>query len=134
MFTNHTAITLFCCKKLGRQKTWKRQVLRDVNFHGTDQLLIGDKEVSRDEEYVIRVPAAELERYVDTYTWKAMTEEETSNFFTFNKGDYVVKGIVEDDITSPTDLLQNYEAYEITQITENLKATAYSRHIKLVVK
>lgn len=134
MFTNHTAITLFCCKKLGRQKIWRRQVLRDVNFHGTDQLLIGDKEVSRDEEYIIRVPAAELDGYVDAYTWKAMAEEETSNFFTFNKGDYVVKGIVEDDVTSPTELLQNYEAYEITQITENLKATAYSRHIKLVVK
>lgn len=134
MLTNHTTITLFCCKKLGRQKIWRRHVLSDVNFHGTDQLLIGDKEVSRNEEYVIRVPAAELEGYVDTYTWKAMAEEETSNFFTFNKGDYVVKGIVEDDVTSPTELLQNYEAYEITQITENLKATAYSRHIKLVVK
>lgn len=134
MLTNHTTITLFCCKKLGRQKIWRRHVLSDVNFHGTDQLLIGDKEVSRNEEYVIRVPTAELEGYVDAFTWKAMTEEETSNFFTFNKGDYVVKGIVEDDITSPTELLQNYEAYEITQITENLKATAYSRHIKLVVK
>lgn len=134
MLTNHTTITLFCCKKLGRQRIWRRHVLSDVNFHGTDQLLIGDKEVSRNEEYVIRVPAAELEGYVDTYTWKAMAEEETSNFFTFNKGDYVVKGIVEDDVTSPTELLQNYEAYEITQITENLKATAYSRHIKLVVK
>lgn len=134
MFTNHTAITLFCCKKLERQKTWKRQVLRDVNFHGTDQLLIGDKEFSRNEEYVVRVPASELEQYVDAYTWKALTEEEIPNFFTFSKGDYIVKGIVEMDISSPTELLQNYEAFEITQITENLNASAYSRHIKLVVK
>lgn len=47
MFTNHTDITLFCSKQIGRERIWSRHELRDVNFHGTDQLLVGDKEVKR---------------------------------------------------------------------------------------
>ena len=60
MFTNHTDITLFCSKQMGREKVWSRHELRNVNFHGTDQLLVGDKEVKRAEDYIIRVPAAAL--------------------------------------------------------------------------
>ncbi|SCX29593.1 hypothetical protein SAMN02910436_02486 [Ruminococcaceae bacterium P7] len=134
MFTNHTTVTLFCSKKLGREKVWTRHVLHNVNFHGTDQLLNGDKEVKRREEYVIRVPAAELEQYVDAYSWKALAAEEIHDFFTFAKGDYIVKGIVEDDVSSSTEILKFHEAYEITEITENLRASSYSQHIKLVVK
>lgn len=134
MFTNHTTVTLFCSKKLGREKVWTRHVLRDVNFHGTDQLLASDKETKRREEYVVRVPAAELERYVDAFTWKALAAEDIHDFFTFAKGDYIVKGVVEEDFSSPTEIIKNCEAYEITDITENLRASSYSRHIKLVVK
>lgn len=134
MFTNHTTVTLFCSKKLGREKVWTRHVLRDVNFHGTDQLLASDKEMKRREEYVVRVPAAELEHYVDSRTWKALAAEDVTDFFTFSKGDYIVKGIAAEDVSSAADILNKYEAHEIMQITENLSASSYSRHIKLVVK
>lgn len=134
MFTNHTTITLFCSKKLGRERIWSRHVLNDVNFHGSDQLLIGDKELKRSEEFIIRVPAAELDHYVDSRTWKALAAEDVMDFFTFNKGDYIVKGIASEDVSSAADILNKYEAHEIMQITENLSASSYSRHIKLVVK
>lgn len=134
MFTNHTTVTLFCSKKLGRDRIWVRHVLHDVNFHGTDQLIVSDKETKRCEEYVVRVPAAELGNYVDAYTWKALAAEDIHDFFTFAKGDYIVKGIVDDEVSSSTEILKYHEAYEITEITENLKASSYSRHVKLVVK
>ena len=43
MFTNHTTITLFCSKQMGREKLWSKHTLRDVNFHGADQMLVSDK-------------------------------------------------------------------------------------------
>lgn len=134
MFTNHTDITLFCSKQLGREKVWSRHELRNVNFHGTDQLLVGDKEVKRAEDYIIRVPAAALEHYVDKSTYKALPVEETFNCFTLKKGDYIVKGIVDIDVSSSTDIIKNFDALEIVSVTENLSTSPFSQHIKLVVK
>lgn len=134
MFTNHTDITLFCSKQMGREKVWSRHELRNVNFHGTDQLLVGDKEVKRAEDYIIRVPAANLEHYVDKATYKALPVEETFNCFTLKKGDYIVKGIVDVDVSSSTDIIKNFDALEIVSVTENLSASPFSQHIKLVVK
>lgn len=134
MFTNHTDITLFCSKQMGREKVWSRHVLRNVNFYGTDQLLVGDKEVKRAEDYIIRVPAAALEHYVDKVTYKALPVEETFNCFTLKKGDYIVKDIVDVDVSSSTDIIKNFDALEIVSVTENLSASPFSQHIKLVVK
>lgn len=134
MFTNHTDITLFCSKQMGREKVWSRHELRNVNFHGTDQLLVGDKEVKRAEDYIIRVPAAALVHYVDKATYKALPVEETFNCFTLKKGDYIVKGIVDVDVSSSTDIIKNFDALEIVSVTENLSASPFSQHIKLVVK
>ena len=134
MFTNHTDITLFCSKQMGREKVWSRHELRNVNFHGTDQLLVGDKEVKRAEDYIIRVPAAALAHYVDKATNKALPVEETFNCFTLKKGDYIVKGIVDIDVSSSTDIIKNLDALEIVSVTENLSASPFSQHIKLVVK
>ena len=63
-----------------------------------------------------------------------LAAEDVMDFFTFNKGDYIVKGIASEDVSSAADILNKYEAHEIMQITENLSASSYSRHIKLVVK
>lgn len=119
---------------MGRDKIWSRHHLKNVNFHGSDQLLIADKEVKRDEEYIIRIPSYELEHYVDKVTYKALPIEEAFNCFTLKKGDYIVKGLVENDVVSSGDIVKNYDALEIVSVTENLSASPYSQHIKLVVK
>jgi hypothetical protein len=119
---------------MGREKVWSRHELRDVNFHGTDQLLVSDKEVKRAEEYIVRVPGSALEHYVDNSTYKALPVEETFNCFTLKKGDYIVKGIVDGDVSSSGDIIKNYDALEIVSVTENLSASPFSQHIKLVVK
>jgi hypothetical protein len=134
MFTNHTTVTLFCSKTLGREKLWSKHILADVNFHGADQFLISDKEVKRSDEYIIRVPHSALEKYVDKATYKAMPADEAYNCFTLKKGDYIVKGEVDCDISNSADLIKNYDALEIVSVTENLNASNYSKHIKLVVK
>lgn len=134
MFTNHTNITLYCSKTVGREKVWTGHKLYDVNFHGTDQLLVGDREVKRNEEYIIRVPTSALEHYVDTKTYKALPVDEAFNCFTLKKGDYIVKGTVDVDVSSSADIVKNFDALEILSVTENLSASPFSQHIKLVVK
>ena len=53
MMTNHKTVTLFCCKKVMRGKLWLRTILSGVNVHETDQLLVGDKNVTSSDEIII---------------------------------------------------------------------------------
>lgn len=134
MMTNHKTVTLFCCKTIGRGKVWLRTVLSGVNFHETDQLIVGDKNATSSDEVIIRIPAPLLQNYVDPYTWKGLTEEDALNYFTLKKGDYIVKGEVEDEVSSSAEILERYEAFEVIKVVDNLSASPYSAHMKLVVK
>lgn len=91
---------------MGREKLLSKHTLRDVNFHGADQMLVSDKEVKRSEEYIIRVPHSALENYVDKATYKAMPADEAYNYFTLKKGDYIVQGEVDCDISNAADLIK----------------------------
>ncbi len=135
MMTNHKTITLFCSKSSGRTKSWIRKVLRDVNVFETDQLLINDKEVKASDELIVRIPAASLGGdYVDSCTWKGLTADEALSFFTLKKGDYIVHGEIEDDVSTSADIVSLDDSYEIIKVTDNLSASEYSAHIKLVIK
>lgn len=134
MLTNHKTITLFCSKTIGRGQVWLRTILHEVNIHEADQLLVGDKDLKSSDEINIRIPASLLNNYVDPYTWKGLSAEEALNYFTLKKGDYIVKGEVDDEVSSSADIISRYEAFQIIRVTDNLSASPYSAHIKLVVK
>ena len=51
MLTNNTRITVFCSKKQGRETFWFATVLDGVNYHGRDQIIVADKNVSASDEY-----------------------------------------------------------------------------------
>lgn len=135
MMTNHKTITVFCSKTIGRSKIWSNTIICNVNLHESDQLLITDKEMKSSDEIIIRIPAAELPKYyVDPYTWKGLSAEEALSFFTLKKGDYIAIGEIEDEVSSSTDIITRYNAFEIVKVVDNLSASPYSAHIKLVVK
>ena len=134
MLTNHKTITVFCSKTIGRGQVWQRTILHDVNIHESDQLIVDDKDLKSSDEINIRIPASLLTNYVDPYTWKGLSAEEALNYSTFKKGDYIVKGEVDDEVSSSTEIITRYEAYQIIRVTDNLSASPYSAHIKLVVK
>ena len=71
---------------------------------------------------------------MDPYTWKGLSAEEALNFFTLKKGDYVVRGEVDDEVSGSSEIISRYDAFEIIKVTDNLSASSYSRHIKLVIK
>lgn len=134
MLTNHTNITVFCSKKYGRETIWTAHQITDVNWHGSDQLLVGDKEVKKSDNYIIRIPNAALTNYVDKATHKALQLDEIQNCYTLKKGDYVVKGLIDGDVSSSADILKLDDVYQIIEVVENLTASNFSKHIKLVVK
>lgn len=134
MMTNHKTITLFCSKSIGRSKRWSGTILRGVNLHESDQLLIGNREMTTADEIIIRIPAELLECYVDPFTWKGLSAEDASSYFTLKKGDYVALGEIEDEVSSSTEIITRCNAYEIVKVVDNLSASPYSAHIKLVVK
>lgn len=135
MLTNNTRITVFCSKKQGRETFWFATVLDGVNYHGRDQIIVADKNVSASDEYVIRIPDSVLQttHYVDPSTYKSLPLGESDNCYTLKKGDYVVKGLVDLDIITVKDIL-DAGGQQITHVTDNLSASAFSKHIKLVVK
>ena len=135
MLTNNTRITVFCSKKQGRETFWFATVLDGVNYHGRDQVIVADKNLSASDEYVIRIPNSVLQttHYVDPSTYKSLPLDESDNCYTLKKGDYVVKGLVDLDVITVKDIL-DAGGQQITQVTENLSASAFSNHIKLVVK
>lgn len=135
MMTNHKTITIFCSKTVGRSKIWSSAVLYDVNLRESDQLLIADKETKSSDEIIIRIPSAQLsKKYVDPYTWKGLPIEDASSFFTLKKGDYIARGEIHAEISSSSDIISLYDAFEIVKVVDNLSASKYSAHIKLVVK
>lgn len=134
MFTNHTNITVFCSSKFAHETVWTAHPIKDVNWHKSDQLLVGDKEVKNSDECIIRIPNAALTGYVDKATYKSLQPDELQNYFTLKKDDYVVKGLIDCEVSSSAEILKMNDCYKIVEVTENLSASLYSKHIKLVVK
>lgn len=134
MLTNHTNITVFCSKKVGRETIWNAFKLTDVNWHGTDQAIVGNQEIESSDSYIVRIPNNNLQNYVDKATYKEMPIEEISNCYTLKKDDYIVKGLVDCDINSSAEILRLDDVYRISEVVENLSASCFSRHIKVVVK
>lgn len=135
MLTNNTRITVFCSKKQGRETFWFATVLDGVNYHGRDQIIVADKNVSVSDEYVIRIPDSVLQatHYVDPSTYKSLPLAESDNCYSLKKGDYVVKGLADFGVITVKDIL-DAGGQQITHVTDNLSGNDYTKHIKLVVK
>lgn len=137
MLTNNADITVFSSKKIGRETFWVGIQLSGVNFHGSDEVVVSDKSASRSDEYIIRIPDKVLREnnYLDRRTWKSLPIEELRDSFTLQKGDYIVEGHVQTDVTSSGEILKLFDdVSQITHITENLNASPFSKHIKVVIK
>ena len=135
MFTNQSCVTVFTSKRQGRDTYWYRTILKDVNYHGYDQLQVADKGVKDLDTYVVRVPDDVLtaNHYVDNVTWRSLPLNEADSCFTLKKGDYVVKGSVDIDNINEKTIL-DAGGMKIMQVTENLSASPYSKHVKMVIK
>lgn len=133
MLTNAN-ITVYNKKKVNRSEMWFRVHLLGINFHGEAELIVSDKDLKAADKYVIRIPDSVTsdKKFVDNRTFKALSAEEIDNCFTLQKGDIVVKDLVEDDITSPSQLSDKYDVLTVLSVTDNRRESSYTSHIKLV--
>lgn len=127
-------ITVYNRKKVNRSDIWIRTNLIGVNCHGEAEVVVGDKDLKAADKYIIRIPNSVTcnKSYVDSRTFKNLSTEEPDNYYTFQKGDLIVKGLVEDDITSHSQLSEKYDVLTVLSVTENRRDGSYTSHIKLV--
>lgn len=133
MLTNAN-VTIYNRKKINRSDVWVRTNIMGVNLHGEAELIVGDKDLKAADKYIIRIPDSAVcdKTFVDNRTFKALSVEETDNCYTVQKGDMIVKGIVDDEITSPSQLQDKYDVLTVLSVTDNRRGTSYTSHIKLV--
>lgn len=133
MLTNAN-ITVYNKKKINRNDVWLRTHLLGVNYHGEAELTVSDKDLKATDKYIIRIPydVTSDKTFVDNRTFKALSLEELDNCYTLQKGDIIVKGLIEDDITSHFQLQDKYDALTVLSVTDNRRGTSYTSHIKVV--
>lgn len=135
MLTNNKYITLYNKKMFGRNALWLRTGIACVNIFRTLKTAVGDKSLNSADEIIIRIPAeayADGKSYIDSRTFKGYSVDELSNYYTLQKGDLIVEGIVTDEIQNSSELMQKYDVMTVLSITDNLSVSAYSSHIKVV--
>ena len=137
MLTNNKYVTIYNKKNQGRSTLWFKTIIHGVNIHSTVKSTVGDKELKTANEHIIRIPEraySENKNYIDPLTFKGLSFEEIDNCFTIQNGDLIVEGVIDDDIQSSSELLQKYDVMVVVSATNNLSASPYSRHIKVVCK
>lgn len=137
MLTNDKFITVYNKKMFGRNTMWLRTNISGVNIHGTVKANVGDKTLNTADEFIVRIPSkafANGKVFIDDKTFRGYSVEELENYFTVQKGDLIVEGIIEDDIQNSGELLQSHNVMTVVSVTNNLSASPYSRHIKVVCK
>ena len=93
-----------------RLDDWKAFRYQGVNWYGKQAVSVGDSGLNTADSYVVRIPT---ERHIPV-----------------TKGDVVVKGLVQDDITSPSQLKQ-YESFLVTAVRDNRRGSPMMRHWRI---
>lgn len=111
---------------------WKKTVLRQCAWKQTETQgqtgrLSEAVEISKGEEYIVRVPPSE--EYQPYSAWK-----DTMEGFTFSPGDYVLKGEITEEVTAETvqNVVNKYrpDAFEVRLFRDNT-GSGYLDHYRL---
>ena len=71
-------------------------------------------------------------RYIEPFRFRKLDDK--SMYFTFEKGDRIVKGILDFEINSEKSLDENYDAYTITKVDVMDYGSPNMRHFELGVR
>lgn len=112
--------------------TWYRTVLTGCFWKYTTDYIRVDNETQMVKVLLCRV--RKHKKYVDCYKWRDLSDK--SSRFTFNEGDILIKGKVEDVLDEYTqghranDLLKKYKdrCAEITECRDNTGGTRVDEH------
>lgn len=112
MITN-TDITIYheTYNKETRLKEWEPKQYSGVNWYGKQAVSVGDTGLNTADSYIVRIP--------------------TGDSVTAKNGDLVVKGLVADQITGPSQLIGKYECFVVTAVRDNRRGTPMMRHWRI---
>ena len=138
MLTN-ADITIYNKKKYNGKTLYLPTQLIGVSVHGANGLSITDKGVKDNDQFYIRIPDdvdSSGVSYIDKNTYKGLSDEDASNYYTVAKGDLIVLNLVDDEITVPSELLKKYDDDVLTvmSVTDNRREGFYTSHIKVVAE
>lgn len=135
MLTNAN-ITIFNVKKIDGTAAYLRTQICGVNVSGIDAITLAGKNVEDDGRYTIRIPKLAdtgNKQYVDPATYKCLPASDADNYWTLQKGDMLVKGLVDDDIASPGELTRLYgdRALKVMGVVDNRRLSDEVSHLRV---
>lgn len=112
----HT-ITLFNIYKVGSQVHYHRNVINDVFFYKTNQVVDEGKGIVNASQYHCIIPLEKLNNYIERKAFNSLSDK--NDKFTFSSKDIVVYGEC-DAITSINELqASTYDYFVIKTINDN---------------
>lgn len=135
MLTN-ASVTVYNTIDTGKEKIYVKTHLHSVSLRGAASSSYSNGNVSDNDSFVLRIPlpANAGKQYIEPESYKLLTSTE---FFTVRKGDYVVRGIVDDEIKAPSELVKRYgsNVFRVTAVSDNRSSlTPELSHIRAVIK
>ena len=135
MLTNAN-ITVYNAKKIDGETVYLSTQIRGVNVAGIDAITLAGKNVEDDGRYTIRIPKLAdtgNKQYVDPATYKCLPASDADNYWTLQKGDMLVKGLIDDDIASPGALTKLYgdRALKVMGVVDNRRLSDMASHLRV---
>ena len=94
-----------------RLKEWEAAQYPGVNWYGKQAVSVGDTGLNTADSYIVRIP--------------------TEDNITVKNGDIVVKGLVADPITSPSQLTKKYSCFTVTSVGDNRRGSRGMWHWRI---
>lgn len=135
MLTNAN-ITIYNAKKVDGETVYPHTQIRGVNVSGIDAITLAGKNVEDDGRYTVRIPKLAdtgNKQYVDPVTYKCLPASDLDNYWTIKKGDMLVKGLVDDDVSSPGELTKLYgdRALKVMGVVDNRRLSDEVSHLRV---
>ena len=94
-----------------RLKEWEPTQYPGVNWYGKQAVSVADNGLNTADSYIVRIP--------------------TDKPVTVATGDLVVKGLVTEQITSPSQLVKKYECFTVTAVRDNRRGLPIMQHWRI---
>lgn len=135
MITN-TDITIYNAVNTGKETLYIGTPVKNVSLRGSSGVSFSNNNAIDNDSFILRIPlpADSDKQYIASKSYKLLT---SSEFFTLQKGDYVVRGIVDDNITAPSEIIKKYgdDVMRVTSVADNSTSISpYLSHIKVALK
>lgn len=112
-----------------RLDEWRKTQIQGVNWHGSQAVAAGDNGLVSANRYVIRVPidAAPADKtWIHPEEFAAKAKDVLDEFWTLRNGDYIVRGLVDADISSPKEIPG--EHFVVTGWSDNRRGSPATQH------